>query len=137
MTAWCHGAPGVALARMEARGMLSDAPLREELEIALGTTLSASLGGPHHLCCGTLGRIDILLSGGLRLGRGELLTSALNRVAGLLIGVGPEEVRAVRPASIGLFTGWAGIAYELLRVAQPESLPSLLSFDPPRGVAAC
>ena len=137
MTAWCHGAPGIALARMEALRAVSDLSLQEDLDVALGTTLVAPLSGPHHLCCGTLGRTDILLKGGLRLERRELVTSALNRVDAIAVDVDRMNTTPATIESMGLFSGSAGVAYGLARAARPFCLPSLLSFDPPPGRESC
>ncbi|MFV2071599.1 MAG: type 2 lanthipeptide synthetase LanM family protein [Thermoanaerobaculales bacterium] len=137
MTAWCHGAPGIALARMEAMRAMSDRSLQEDLDVALGTILVAPLSGPHHLCCGTLGRTDILLKGGHRLERRELLTSALYRVDAIVADVDRMNTDPATVESIGLFSGLAGVAYGLVRAARPFSLPSLLSFDPPAGRESC
>ena len=86
-----------------------------------------------HLCCGNLGRTDFLLTAGLRLGRPELTGLARDRAATVLA---RSEARSgftwlsgddsINPS---LFQGIAGIAYQLLRLAKPAALPSVLLWD--------
>lgn len=60
MRSWCHGAIGVALARMRLIELLpdhDDAPRwRQELAVAIEGSVSAGSIGLDHLCCGDLGR---------------------------------------------------------------------------------
>ena len=61
MTTWCHGAPGIALARACLWGTdLWDAQCLEEVEIALTTTASTTTTDLDHLCCGTMGLMAVL-----------------------------------------------------------------------------
>jgi hypothetical protein len=71
MTAWCHGAPGIGLARSLVRDTIvhEDPEVAEEIDIAL-TTTAALPGNPgDHVCCGNMGRCDVLFTAGRRLGR--------------------------------------------------------------------
>lgn len=136
LRAWCHGAPGIALARMEALEWDEDGRLEAELDLALRTTLSAGLSGDHHLCCGTLGRTEILVNGSVKLGRSDLAASALERALALLGNGELERLSSATKAPVGLFTGSAGFAYQLVRIAFPHRVGSLLAFDPPGGSVA-
>ena len=78
MLAWCHGAPGIGLARLGLHALMPDQPeLLAEAETAIRTT-SASLGhaalgmGNFSLCHGDAGNADLLLMGSDLLGRPEL-----------------------------------------------------------------
>src|SRR6202140_1970224 len=61
MVAWCHGAPGIGLARIDSLKYMDDRETREEIQIALSKTLKSSSGMNHCLCHGDLGNLDILL----------------------------------------------------------------------------
>ena len=61
MTAWCHGAPGIGLARLCSLQHLDDAAIRAEIGTALQTTLAQGFGGNHSLCHGDLGNLELLL----------------------------------------------------------------------------
>jgi type 2 lantibiotic biosynthesis protein LanM len=128
---WCHGAPGILLSRVEALGGHDDEGVRRDIDVALRTTLERSLTPIDHLCCGNLGRADIVLTAGLRLGRAELVEASGSIVAGVVtrarqsggygLGNDPEY-------SLNLFQGLSGVGYALLRQVFPEKLPSLLSW---------
>src|SRR4029077_7351245 len=66
MVAWCHGAPGIGLARADSLEYMDDRETREEIRIALGKTVEADFGRNHCLCHGDLGNLDILLHAGQR-----------------------------------------------------------------------
>src|SRR5262249_16878259 len=68
MISWCHGAPGVGLARLASLSSLDDATVREEIAFALQTTVAQGFGQNHSLCHGDLGNLDVLLTASLKLG---------------------------------------------------------------------
>ncbi|MGW3204252.1 type 2 lanthipeptide synthetase LanM family protein [Streptomyces sp. NPDC001135] len=135
-SSWCHGAAGMAMVRTEfiAAPYLADAvrDLRAEVVDALPATRASRAN--HSLCHGDLGNLELLLlaeRAGL-CGRGQFAgapKAALEgaRRTGWRCGTPDgEEVP-------GLFTGIAGIGYNLLRMAAPESVPSVLLVQPPEG----
>jgi lantibiotic modifying enzyme len=138
MVAWCHGAPGIALSRVLLPGELLDAAAREDLTIAIETTATAPPGRFDHLCCGRLGRADILLTAGRRL-RNQSLEHAGHAlaapVAERVLALGRLGARTAgfewRVTLPGFFEGLAGIGYTLLRFTAPARLPSILAFELP------
>jgi lantibiotic modifying enzyme len=137
MTAWCHGAPGIALALAESPDRLRQPPL---IEAALTETANWAPARADHLCCGTLGRADVLLTVGRRLevqaavDAGLVLaarvTARARAVGHFRLSTPGFEYRVFDP---GFFRGLAGIGYQLLRCANPVKVPSILAFDPPAG----
>ena len=73
---WCHGAPGIGLARLGGLGILDTGQVREDIETALQTTMEFGVQGVDHPCCGNMGRAEVLLSAGQRLARPELEEAA-------------------------------------------------------------
>lgn len=126
LAAWCHGAPGVALARAAALGLGSDPELVEDLEIALEMTERQPLGTDDSLCCGNLGRVEILLTAGEILGRRDLVAAAHARAAALLRRSRTAAEDGLHP---GFFRGASGIGYSWLRLADPRRLPPVLAFS--------
>jgi type 2 lantibiotic biosynthesis protein LanM len=136
MVAWCNGATGIGFSRL---GILAkqDAPgMREELNVAVETTLKDSLGKNHSLCHGDLGNLDFLYEAALFTKDTNLqnrvyrfLKSVVKniRTDGFLCGV-PLKVE-----NPGLMTGIAGIGYQLLRFAYPDRVPSVLMLEGPKG----
>ena len=80
MVAWCHGAPGIGLARLQALTLLPDHPdaevWRSELDVAMTTTLTSPLGTLDHLCCGNLGRAAVLQIAGSAMAQQQWLHAA-------------------------------------------------------------
>jgi type 2 lantibiotic biosynthesis protein LanM len=134
-TAWCHGAPGVALSRLRyLRNGFDDAATLSEIEAAIATTIQEGFGDNHSLCHGDLGNLDVLVHAETRL-HNPSVRSARRRATALLLdslrrdgwlcGI-PLDVE-----STGLMTGIAGIGYGLLRLAAPHQVPSILALAPP------
>src|SRR5206468_11206013 len=123
LTAWCHGAPGIGLARLRSLPYLADQDTRAEIEIALKTTLAHGFGGNHCLCHGDSGNLEFLLQAsqtlvdprwGVEVERlAAILIESIHR-DGWLCGI-PSRIEIP-----GLMTGLAGIGYEMLRLAAPN-----------------
>ncbi|MBV9230348.1 MAG: type 2 lantipeptide synthetase LanM, partial [Chloroflexi bacterium] len=135
MTSWCHGATGIGLARLGGLNVLDTPEVRCEIEVALETTLACGLPSVDNLCCGNFGRIEFLLASAQHLGRPDLLERA-QMYASILVRRASQEgdfhllANLPRQANNpGLYQGRAGIGYELLRLAFPERLPSLLLWE--------
>ncbi len=135
MTAWCHGASGIGLARLGSLPYLDDVETRAESDAALQTTLKQGFGVNHSLCHGDLGNLELLLQASQllddpqwkrHLDRFSSIISESIDKHGWLCGV-PLKVEVP-----GLMTGLAGIGYQLLRLAQPDRIPSILLLAPPR-----
>lgn len=136
-TLWCHGAPGIALARVRAVEILGDGPWGDEARIALMTTERAvakaldSGGASYCLCHGIAGNAEVLLRGRSVFADGErtALRAALWGVD--RFGHDPTSwpCGVLEGRTPALLTGLAGIGRFLLRVADP-SLPSVLSISP-------
>ncbi|HXA86920.1 MAG TPA: type 2 lanthipeptide synthetase LanM family protein [Candidatus Dormibacteraeota bacterium] len=132
--AWCYGAPGIGLARVAAMKHIDHPIVREDLQCAIRATISYGPGANHSLCHGDLGNLDFLLQASQATGGQELVLKVdelTNQVIasmkkyGWLCGV-PLSVES--PA---LMNGLAGICYGLLRMAQPDRVPSILILGPP------
>jgi type 2 lantibiotic biosynthesis protein LanM len=135
MTAWCNGAAGVGLARAFAETVLDDPRLAGEIAVAVDTTAQLGAAQADHLCCGNVGRADVLLTIGqmlpsrqpMRLGMqiaGSVVRRARDR-AHFRLSTAGGEYEVFTP---GFFTGLSGIGYTLLRFADPRRLPSVLAF---------
>jgi type 2 lantibiotic biosynthesis protein LanM len=135
MTSWCHGAPGIGLARLGALAVLDTPQMRTDLLVALQTTLTSGLPSLDNLCCGNGGRMELLVAASQRLGQPQWLQVARQWASVLVQRAaqrGGFHVLAQLPRRAfnpGLFEGYAGMGYELLRVAFPEQVPSVLLWE--------
>ncbi|HXM86594.1 MAG TPA: lanthionine synthetase LanC family protein [Solirubrobacteraceae bacterium] len=141
-TLWCHGAPGIALARLRAAELQLGAWTREEARIALDTTTRAverelAHGGNFSLCHGLSGNAEILLHGHEALGDERAADAELvRRVASEGIdryanGGGAWPCGTLEGEATGLFLGLAGIGRFYLRLHDPR-VPSMLLPTPDR-----
>lgn len=141
MTAWCQGGAGTALSRalLLEEGLEDREWLREDLSRGLDAVQRADLAPIDHLCCGNLGRAEILAVCGDLLGRRRWLDAGRARAALVtkraqlqgffMLSEDPAAAQAQPP---GFFRGLAGVAYQLLRMASPEAVPSVLAFHAKR-----
>lgn len=138
---WSHGAPGIALARLASLPYLDDEITRQEIARALMTVLEKGFGyqhrhvGPNHsLAHGDAGNLETLLVAARTL-ETPLLYIALESIAAQLL----ESMRAcgrmmgvpLKVETPGFMTGLSGIGYELLRLLEPDSVPSVLLLADP------
>lgn len=136
MWSWCHGATGIGHARLAALDQLESGDeegITRDLHRAITRSIAARVPETDTLCCGYLGRIDLLLEAARLLGNTSIEQQA-HRLAnerlararehGYVYTQGEEPPR--NHLGIGLWQGTAGIAYFLLRLAAPETFPSVL-----------
>ncbi len=139
---WCHGAPGIGLARLAmARRVGANAALAARLG---GETVATDIGNALEsvrqawpgqldtLCCGTLGGIEFLCEAADRAGTDEIAALAMRRLASVLSGAAATgDYRwnsGKRQFNLGLFRGLAGVGYTLLRRID-GSLPNVLIWE--------
>ena len=133
MTAWCHGAPGIGLGRLDALRPGED-ETRSEVDVAISTTIANGFGGSHSLCHGDFGNLELLASAARELSD-PVAAAAVPRLATHAL----DDIEAAgwqcgTPYGIecpGLMTGLAGIGFGMLRLAQPDIVPSVLLLSPP------
>ena len=137
-TTWCYGAPGIGLARLRCLRHLNDPMLLTEIDTALRTTRTKGFGLSHILCHGDLGNLELFVEAE-RAGLEPLARTEVNgRAAGILNSIERDGWLCANPRRLespGLMTGLAGIGYQLLRLARPETVPSVLTLEPPRKQA--
>ncbi|MEI6174215.1 MAG: type 2 lanthipeptide synthetase LanM family protein [Bacteroidota bacterium] len=135
ISSWCHGAPGIALARLASQHLLDNTAIQKNILDALETTKETPLTDRDHLCCGNLGIADILLYSAIQTGKQELSALALQRASQVVSRAAKNGRYSLFPNAgddffnPGFFQGVSGIGYELLRLAWPEKMPSVLIFE--------
>jgi len=136
MWAWCHGAPGIGLVRLDALGSSDDPALVGDLGAALTSTTRFGFGSNDSLCHGDLGNLELFVRA-LELGyHGEWEDALAAHSARILARLQEGDWRCGVPGGVetpGLMTGLAGIGYGLLRIAAPDRVPSVLALEPPRA----
>lgn len=133
MNQWCFGAPGIAMGRLMTLDLLDDDEIRKEIRTALRITSRMDLASMEHICCGDMGRVDVLIHASERLNDPELFETACD-LAHRVLAKAEEKGRFDGLVRNGhrdpsLFSGEAGIGYTLLRLARPGVLPCLLAME--------
>ena len=149
---WCHGAPGIGLARVLVGRLIDARELREEARLARRATLEELQerlpvpGLDFAPCCGLAGLAEVLwlldealgLDGGhgraravadwgiARFGREARAASA---------GIADWPTAAAAGFHPSLLTGLAGIGHFLLRLEDPARVPTVLAPGPATGPA--
>lgn len=133
---WCHGAPGIAMARLVTLGHTPDPWVEQEARSALAHCLHAPALDNDSLCHGALGNLDTLMHAAVAFPRERLWTDKVCReMSDLTSALEHRGLRCARPNYVtvpGLMTGLSGIGYGALRLASPEVFPSVLALASPR-----
>jgi lantibiotic modifying enzyme len=136
--AWCHGAPGIGLARLLCRRLHNDPQFDVEIQTALRTTMADGFGYNHCLCHGDVGNLELLLQTARTWPESMWAKEEERLAAGILNASNGGGWLCGNPLAVespGLMTGLAGIGYGLLRCAAPANVPSVLSIEPPPAEA--
>ncbi len=136
---WCNGASGIGISRVAATALgVARNSYFDDIERAVEICLTSELLDIDNCCCGGFGVFELLLlservmgslGGRLQSVRERVLRSAFDR--GYFRVVSDDGGRGVFDP--GFWTGYSGIGYGLLRLADPENWRSVLSFEPRNG----
>jgi type 2 lantibiotic biosynthesis protein LanM len=138
-TTWCYGAPGIGLARLRCLSYGDDVALRDEIDTALRTTLMTGFGLNHILCHGDLGNLELLLCAAQAFPESAWGVELERLTAAIVRSIERDGWLCANPMNLespGLMTGLAGIGYQLLRLAEPGRVPSVLTLAPPTASSA-
>jgi lantibiotic modifying enzyme len=132
---WCHGAPGIGLARIamrRQRGLDVNGLTADIRNAVLGVRRVESPRPIDTLCCGTLGNIEFLCEAGSALGREDIKVRGVRRLLAVMetaAAAGDYRWHAGDARfNLGLFRGLAGLGYTLLRRVD-GSLPNVLIWE--------
>ncbi|MBD2621012.1 type 2 lantipeptide synthetase LanM [Microcystis flos-aquae FACHB-1344] len=132
---WCYGAPGIGLGRLGGLSSYKTEEILANIEAALKTTQETPLQQVDHLCCGNLGRCEVMWVAAHTLSNPQWYSAAqelASRVVNRASQTGKYELFADLPTSVFnpcFFQGLSGIGYQFLRLAHPKSLPSVLLWE--------
>jgi type 2 lantibiotic biosynthesis protein LanM len=131
---WCHGAPGIGLARIataKLRGM-EDARLVTDIQNAVEGVKQGRSTAVDTLCCGALGGVEFFCAAGDALGRDDLRALAAQRLSAVLrtaSAAGDYRWNSGKGQfNLGMFRGLAGVGYTLLRRVD-GALPNVMIWE--------
>lgn len=128
---WCHGATGVALSRLLLISLgYDDESLRNEISIARAQ-IEKKIGYNLSVCHGSMGNLEILQAVTGEMGKDAARCSEwVNAIANEIICnkdiiCGDDN----KNSQVGLFMGFAGIGYQLLRFYDWEGVSSIMCLE--------
>lgn len=128
--AWCHGRPGIWLARDLMGGQWFSEAEAIWPEQLIRTAVSSDC-----LCHGALGNLDIAITlnqrAATKASNVVLLRKAAQIASGILDGTSRSGLRT-GISTPGLMLGLSGMGLTLLRCLYPEAVPSILALEGPR-----
>jgi lantibiotic modifying enzyme len=129
MDMWCHGTPGITLFYLELAAVCPDERVKKTAAFALAETERVARFDNDSLCHGWLGNLEASINAQASAGteRTTAVQACLDELAERTVRCGNER----HHASLGLFTGYSGMAYQQLRCEAPAAYPSVLTFAPP------
>ncbi|MGW0432023.1 type 2 lanthipeptide synthetase LanM family protein [Micromonospora sp. NPDC003197] len=133
--AWCHGAPGIGIAKLLTMPVLDDPALRMELDTSIRTTIDRGFGYGLSMCHGDFGSLELLLLAARQLADPALAEVAQRHASGIMDAIDERGWLCGLPRNVeiaGFFSGIAGVGYGLLRAADPARFPSVTAQEPPR-----
>jgi len=129
---WCHGAPGIGLARIATSRLRGTDDARLDIENAVAGARQGRLTGVDTLCCGALGGVEFFCEAGDALGRDDLRALAARQLTAVLqtaAEAGDYRWNSGKGQfNLGLFRGLAGVGYTLLRRVD-GALPNVLIWE--------
>ncbi len=129
--AWCHGAVGIGLARLDLDPQLTRESTRTSLRDAAAVGWQFGLGWSHCICHGSVGMWE-LLDRAIAAGEGPKDLTREQALGALVSSVeesGPSYGMLREAYVPGLMLGMAGVAYQLLKADPASRLPSVQTFD--------
>jgi lantibiotic modifying enzyme len=133
ITSWCRGTLGLRLAQLG--GPIPESRLirQRDIDVLFRAGKDLALTPVDYLCCGNMGRVELLLVGGRQLSCPELTDAAAGIVSCILErseergSFGLNTLPPDRLFNPGFLQGTAGIGYGFLRMVHP--LPSVLLWE--------
>ena len=115
----------VALGRLGGLSLLDTPQIRTEIDGAIAEIVSQGIWGDDDLFWGNCRRLETLLIAVQKLEQPQLNT-AIDSLANIVL----QKNTAIANTSFpGFLHGMSGIGYQLLRIAQPQLLPSVLIWE--------
>ncbi|WP_423743140.1 type 2 lanthipeptide synthetase LanM family protein (plasmid) [Haladaptatus sp. SPP-AMP-3] len=129
---WCHGRSGMALARIGISEYLDDETLLTDASEVLAETATTEPSNMDHLCCGNFGRSEVLLVGsrhGIATHEDAVKLASRSLARREHHGALSLTGHSATFSNPMFFHGLSGVAYTLLRLQNPEILPSVLLLE--------
>lgn len=132
---WCHGSPGISLFYSELLKNDNSIDVTRVYEASIDKTKDNNIFENDSLCHGSLGNIDVFLNSRnpqnkISIEKSEdVINETLQDIAGRDVRCGNKY----KHHNLSLFTGFSGLAFQLMRVNNESYIPSVLTFEAPEN----
>ncbi|PFW66819.1 type 2 lantipeptide synthetase LanM, partial [Bacillus pseudomycoides] len=125
------------LSRVLVRSYEEDVEMDEEIRVAVDNVRKYGFKNNDTLCHGNMGDTELLMAVSQLYGNKELYEQALQigiqvinnyRETGSYQCDAPDDIQ-----SFGMFVGIAGVGMQLLRLLQPNEIPSVMTLENVKG----
>ncbi|WP_291284901.1 type 2 lanthipeptide synthetase LanM [Flavobacterium sp.] len=131
---WCHGSGGIGLGRILTRQFYSDDFLENEILIAKNNIFKNGLLGNQCVCHGDFGNLEILKALDNE-GSDHYVWGYLEKLCDKFTEKGRFECGdGGQMDLLGLFMGYSGFGYQMLRFYDWEKCPSILCLETPNSL---
>jgi type 2 lantibiotic biosynthesis protein LanM len=129
--AWCNGGCGIGIARLGCLNALGSSAVLRDITRSLHLTERRGVAACDHVCCGEGGNLELLLLSSEMFGSQRLASTLHTRAMAVMRRASKRDGFALPfpMRDAGFFMGLSGIGYQLLRLARPDILPSILLFQ--------
>jgi type 2 lantibiotic biosynthesis protein LanM len=134
-SAWCHGSGGIGLGRLLTKQYYSDSTLSEEISIAKNNLFKNGFLGNQCICHGDFGNLEILKGLSDKNENDSFILDYLDKLCDdfstnkkFNCGDGGQM------QLLGLFMGYSGFGYQMLRFYDWENTPSVLCLETPNAL---
>jgi type 2 lantibiotic biosynthesis protein LanM len=119
---WCHGSTGIGISRLLISRYYTDDMLSREVSIAANNLWKQGYKLDDCLCHGNMGDLELFI-----LMENDHKDTLVSQLLNDMYKNGEYHIRSLPGfAGKGLFTGLAGVGYQLLRASNPKGIPSVL-----------
>jgi type 2 lantibiotic biosynthesis protein LanM len=134
-TSWCHGSGGIGLGRLLTRQYYSDHNLNFEIEIAKENLLNNGFSGNQCICHGDFGNLEILKAMNTELSTESFINNYLDKLCDQFsVNKNFKCGDGGQMELLGLFMGYSGFGYQMLRFYDWENTPSVLCLETPNSL---
>ncbi len=129
---WCHGAPGIGLFYYELNKVQPSIEFQSFVNMSQSVCIGSIPYENDSICHGTLGNLELPLEKSLStsIEDKQVFETTKSKAFSHILNNTPSCGTESQIASLALFTGYSGIAYQALRLKSKDRYPSILTFAP-------
>ncbi len=133
-SSWCHGSAGIGLGRTLTKSFFNDEYLFKEIAIARDNIMNNGFFGNQCICHGDFGNLEILKAMGESPETENFVYDYLNDLCDSFDKSGHFKCGdGGQMELLGLFMGYSGFGYQLLRFYNWQNTPSVLCLETPNS----